>query len=638
MSTEHEDVRELLAAWAVGALPPAEARTVPQHLAECPACAAEAHRLHETVRLLDGPPQGTPPDRTHAGHTTADPAAPAGRPPQGTPSDWPRAGHTTGRAAPADSGPRTADTGAPGDRPPHGLPPDRPHVGRTTGRAAPADPGARTADTGAPGDRPPHGLPPDRPHVGHTTGRAAPADSGARTADTGAPGDRPPQGTPPERPRAGRATGRDVPADSGARTADHTAPGERPPHSAPHHGTPSDRPPAAHTTGRDAPADPGAYTADHVGPADRPPHGPPPDRSPAAHTADHAAPADRPPQQPPAAPAPVHEPSVAHGSPGARLPEREQAAASAPGHEQAVVHEAGVTRTPGHESSAGVREGGGAAVSGDVLSAILRSRAPVPRVARHAAPYAAAVTGLHALLRELDDDHARWGTPVVHDWDVHSTVAHLIAADEPLARRLGLDPRLPPPPATESAHWQDAWAARTAAVIAHERTRPPEETVTAWDAQAQGLLAAPEARDPERAACATTLMGMRLPLADHFLVRAFETWIHTADIGRALGRTVPPPPDAHLWQLVRLAVRILGAALGPEAPPVLFAVVGGDHDAQWVLGSEDDPVRAELALEPVDFCLLVGGRYDPGDVPRGATGDESAVRNVLERAARLAWL
>lgn len=261
----------------------------------------------------------------------------------------------------------------------------------------------------------------------------------------------------------------------------------------------------------------------------------------------------------------------------------------------------------------------------------------MPRVAAHAVPYAAAVAGLRALLREVAD-HGPWGTPVVHDWDVRDTVGHLIAADEELARRLGLETHAPPSRITEDTPWEEAWNTRTADVIAYERTRDPDRTVAAWSAQAAALLATPEARDPERAAHATTLMGVRLPVADHFVVRAFETWIHTADIGRALGLAVPPPPDAHLWQLVRLAVRILGMALGPTAPPVLFAVTGGEGDAEWVLGSEDEPVRGELVLDAVDFCLLVGGRHTPDEVPRGAAGDEDAVRNVLERAAALSWL
>ncbi|MFI6339977.1 maleylpyruvate isomerase family mycothiol-dependent enzyme [Streptomyces sp. NPDC050535] len=284
----------------------------------------------------------------------------------------------------------------------------------------------------------------------------------------------------------------------------------------------------------------------------------------------------------------------------------------------------------------------GAAGSGErsesTLALALRSRRAAPPVAAHAAPYAAAVSGLRALLRELDG-RGPWGTPVVHDWDVHSTVAHLIAADEPLAVTLGLDAHLPAPgPVPDGTWWQDAWAARTAEVIAHELGRTPEETVAAWSDRAAALLATPEARNPEPASLAPTLMGARLPVADHFVVRAFEAWIHTDDIGRALGIAVPPPPDPHLWQLVRLAVRVLGRALGATAPPVLFTVAGTGGEGQWVLGSEDEPVRAELVLDPVDLCLLMGGRLAPADVPRGAAGDDAAIDNVLTRAASLAWL
>ena len=266
------------------------------------------------------------------------------------------------------------------------------------------------------------------------------------------------------------------------------------------------------------------------------------------------------------------------------------------------------------------------------LPLALRTRPAAARVAAHAAPYAAAVAGLKALLPEAE---GRWTTPVVHDWDVHATLAHLLAADEPLAGRLGLDARVGLSAVDEDTPWEDAWNRRTVEVIAHEYGRTPEETAADWAAQADALLATPAAREPEPALPAVTLMGMRLPVTEHFLVRAFETWIHTDDIGRALGLAVPPPPEAHLRQLVRLAVRILGLALGPTAPPVLFAVTGG---AQWVLGSQDEPVRAEVTLDPVDFCLLVGGRYTPDEVPRGASGDEGAVRNVLERTASLAWL
>ncbi|MDX2820221.1 maleylpyruvate isomerase family mycothiol-dependent enzyme [Streptomyces ipomoeae] len=269
-----------------------------------------------------------------------------------------------------------------------------------------------------------------------------------------------------------------------------------------------------------------------------------------------------------------------------------------------------------------------------ILAPALRSRRPrVPGVAPYAAPYAGAVAGLKALVPELD---GRWGTPVVHDWDAQATVAHLIAADEHLAVPLGVDPRVPASRIPEGTPMGDAWDRRTADVIAHEHARTPEETVATWAAQAAALLATPEAHDPGLAARAVPVMGLRLPVADHFLMRAFEAWIHTDDIGRALGLAVPPPPDEHLRQLVHLAVRILALVLH-DAPPVLLEVTGAP-DTRWILGDENTPVRAELTLTPVDFCLLVGGRHDPAEVPRLTTGDEGAVRNVLERAASLAWL
>lgn len=272
-----------------------------------------------------------------------------------------------------------------------------------------------------------------------------------------------------------------------------------------------------------------------------------------------------------------------------------------------------------------------------VLAVALRSRPAAVQVAAHTAPYAGAVAALRALLAEVTAA-AAWGTPVVHGWDVHATVAHLLAADEPLVRRLGLNTRVPDSRIPADLPWGDAWEVRTADVIAHERARTPDSTLAAWRAQAESLLASPEARDPQLAARATTLMGMRLPIADHFLVRAFEVWIHTDDIGRALGHAVPPPPHPHLWQLIGLAVRVLTAALGPSAPPVRFTLTAPDQDAHWVLGSEDTPARAELTLDPVDFCLLVGGRYEPAAIPREIAGDETAARNVLDRAASLSWL
>ncbi|MEV6109045.1 maleylpyruvate isomerase family mycothiol-dependent enzyme [Streptomyces sp. NPDC051940] len=262
-----------------------------------------------------------------------------------------------------------------------------------------------------------------------------------------------------------------------------------------------------------------------------------------------------------------------------------------------------------------------------VLATAVRRRSPARRTAAHAAPYAAAVSALEALLREADERGA-WHVPVIHGWDVQGTVAHLLAADEPLRRLVdGGEPDTPPLP------WREEWAARTASVIAYEAGFPPAETRARWRAQAQALLASRPAQDPDAATARVTLLGMPLPLADHFLVRAFETWIHTDDIGRALGVPVPAPPTDQLGLMVDLGLRLLTAALRGVVPAVRLTV--GGH-APVLLGTA--PARADVTLDPLDFCFLIGDRLAPARVPHRRTGDEAAASSVLRRAASLAWL
>ncbi|GCD38600.1 hypothetical protein OEIGOIKO_06416 [Streptomyces chrestomyceticus JCM 4735] len=320
----------------------------------------------------------------------------------------------------------------------------------------------------------------------------------------------------------------------------------------------------------------------------------------------------------------------------------------------------GTGRGAGRKANAGLARG-------RLMAAARAARPGQVPPAVHAAPYAGAVACLDALLRELDQAPERWGTPVVHDWDVQGTVAHLVAADEVLAERLGLAPvteagtGLGPVPgarppegygpeagtdpdalsagraAGARAPWEVRWAARTHEVVTYEHTRPPAETREAWRTQAHGLLALPEAGDEQLAAMATTLMGLRLPVADHYVIRAFETWVHTRDIGRALGRTVPPPLPEHLQRFLGLAVRVLDLALGPDAQPVLLSVEG-EAGGDWVLGSDAEPIAAELVLEATDFLLLIGGRQDVDEIARGQAGDAAASQRLLETATSLAWL
>ncbi|MQY12141.1 hypothetical protein SRB5_22710 [Streptomyces sp. RB5] len=266
--------------------------------------------------------------------------------------------------------------------------------------------------------------------------------------------------------------------------------------------------------------------------------------------------------------------------------------------------------------------------AGGVLAAALRRRpAAGSGTAAHAAPYAAVTAGLDALLREVDA-RGVWRTPVRYGWDVQGMVAHLLAADEPLRLAVGGE-------APVSSSWREDWEARTASVVAYESGFAPAETWGRWREQVRGLLESAPGRDAGAAARAVTLLGMPLPLAEHFVVRAFECWIHTDDIGQAVGLPVPPPPDAHLRTLTELGLRLLTAAFAGNPAPVRLTVAG---HAPTVLGASEGAVRADVAMDPVGFCLLIGDRVTPGRVSWTASGDEAVAADVLRQAQTLAWL
>lgn len=263
-----------------------------------------------------------------------------------------------------------------------------------------------------------------------------------------------------------------------------------------------------------------------------------------------------------------------------------------------------------------------------VLALALRSRRPrAAEIAHHAAPYAAAVAGLQALVPELDD---RWGTPVVHGWDAHATVAHLVAADEHLAVRLGLDTRLP-----ASHPGGDARRGRLGQAY-RRRHRPRARAHPRGDGRhlgGAGRRAAGHARgrrprarrpaghgDGPAAAGRRPLRGPRLRGVDP----------HGRHRPRARPPR-PPPPDEHLWSLVRLAVRILGPALH-AAPPVLFEVTG-PTDTSWILGDDTETVRAELTLDPVDFASWWAADT-PRTRSRGASRETRAPRGPYWKGRR----
>jgi uncharacterized protein (TIGR03083 family) len=269
----------------------------------------------------------------------------------------------------------------------------------------------------------------------------------------------------------------------------------------------------------------------------------------------------------------------------------------------------------------------------------------------YAEAYAAQVSVLDSLLRELDGPE--WTVNVIYDWNVQDVVAHLAATDGLVAAQLDVpvDPPLSAgapangsgtPGGGSAVPGADVAAViegRTAVVIGHERARPPESTRTAWRVQADALCRGLPADSSHR------LTGVPLRIADAVVARAFETWVHSDDIATAVGRRLPPPLPRHLYPIAALGVRSLPRALGRtwgERPSVAAQVVlDGPGGGQWVVGlgarppADSTPV-VRLEMDVIEFCFLAGGRRDPATVGAVVTGDEELGRELLAAAPAFA--
>jgi uncharacterized protein (TIGR03084 family) len=110
--------------------------------------------------------------------------------------------------------------------------------------------------------------------------------------------------------------------------------------------------------------------------------------------------------------------------------------------------------------------------------------------------------------------------------------------------------------------------------------------------------------------------------------RLAETWIHTGDVGAALGVELTPAP--RLRHVARLAWRTLPYAFARDgrslAGPVAFALKGPSGDA-WDFVPESDAVTT-INGDGVELCLVAARRVDP--VMTSLTGDGPDVDAILE--------
>ncbi|WP_051940055.1 zf-HC2 domain-containing protein [Phaeacidiphilus oryzae] len=295
-----------------------------------------------------------------------------------------------------------------------------------------------------------------------------------------------------------------------------------------------------------------------------------------------------------------------------------------------------------------------------VLDGCLGLRDPAVRVPGWAAPFAAETAKLDALLKDLES--AEWQERAEAPWQGGSLIlrpaellCHLAAVDGCAAKVLGLPDPVEeaeggPGPGTvmrgpDGPIGGDPLMERTRRLIQHWRERSPEGVRALWREQTRALVEAagragdppegPEA-PPAREAPEVDYGRFRLPLADAFLDRAFECWIHGEDIARAVDYPYPPPSSAHLQRLVDLGARLLPSVLPAWLGPIRL-VLEGAGGGIWTIGEEEpgeEPV-ADVVLDALEFCYLAAGRRHADRLPCGIRGDEEAAQALLAAVPRL---
>ena len=228
-----------------------------------------------------------------------------------------------------------------------------------------------------------------------------------------------------------------------------------------------------------------------------------------------------------------------------------------------------------------------------------------------------------------------WKTAALRGLDVQELVGHLTGVEHDTHRALAGDPTV-----ADAEHVES-----TQGSAVRQAGRSPAETLDEWRRAADHTMELVRTPGGHLAAdgCAGRIAvhGIRLPLDDLLVVRAFELWVHDNDIRRAvfLPPSVPDPPVLRLMS--DLAARMLPyAAARMGLPPAdVRLVLTGTGGGTWdVAIGEETAGRESLAIvaDAVGFCRLAANRVTPAELGSYITGDEGRAVSVLAAATTLA--
>jgi uncharacterized protein (TIGR03083 family) len=218
---------------------------------------------------------------------------------------------------------------------------------------------------------------------------------------------------------------------------------------------------------------------------------------------------------------------------------------------------------------------------------------------------------------------------------VQELVIHLAAMESAVAAAIG---RATAPDITE-----DDIERRTSAFIQRFRDRPLRDVRRLWRASVNAVVQWSEVAPAGKR---VRVFGMPFPRESMLVARSFETWTHSDDIRRALGRALSPPPPEVLHPMADLSVMMIPASLemaerahrGKTARVVLTGDGGGDWLIPLGFSEASQTPDVVLTTDVVAWCRCVSERLAPDALPRDVEGDPALADDLAAASSAFATL
>jgi uncharacterized protein (TIGR03083 family) len=184
---------------------------------------------------------------------------------------------------------------------------------------------------------------------------------------------------------------------------------------------------------------------------------------------------------------------------------------------------------------------------------------------------------------------------------------------------------------------------RTAIFIEQFRNRPLQDVREVWRASVDAIRQWFVGEPPETS---VHVFGITVSRDSLLVTRAFETWTHTDDLRRVLGRDLEPPPPSTLRPMADLSVTSMPAALevagrahpGKTGRVVLTGEGGGDWLIPLGFSEVGETPDVVLTADVVDWCRCVSERLAPEALARRVEGDPVLADDLAAASSAFATL